>query len=93
MPLGQAVPAFSGRQTYVGHYQWTPAYFQRAEETESLFGGRLDRQRAATLVHTSHATFLAADCRHDHVDLPAALPGLIARSWRFGCATVYELRP
>src|SRR5581483_3746872 len=34
MPLGQAVPAFAGRQTYVGHYYWTYIFFNQVAATE-----------------------------------------------------------
>ena len=46
MPLGQAVPAFTGRQTYVGHYYWTPDYGQRVTLAESLLDGRLAPKQA-----------------------------------------------
>lgn len=91
MPLGQSVPAFAGRQTYVGHYYWTPAYSSRAALTEALFDGRLSRTRATQLVRLSHAAFLASDCRSQRVDLRPLLGGILTHTWRFGCATVYEV--
>jgi hypothetical protein len=93
IPLGQAVPAFTGRRTYVGHYYWTPDYPVRRAVTNALFAGRLAPTQAALLVRVSRAAFLLADCGHDRVDLRRPLGSLVARTWRFGCATVYEVAP
>ena len=92
MPLGQAVPAFTGRQTYVGHYYWTPDYPGRSALAMQLFDGRLSHAQAAQLVRVSRAVFLLSDCRPGRVNLQPLLGELIARTWRFGCATVYEVR-
>ncbi len=90
-PLGQAVPAFTGRQTYVGHYEWTPDMALRAALTEALFAGRLPRAQAIELVRASRATFLASDCSRGRVDLRPTLGPMIVAVRRFGCATVYEV--
>lgn len=92
MPLGQAVPAFTGRQTYVGHYYWTPDYPGRSALAAQLFNGQLSRAQAAQLLRVSKAAFLLSDCRPGRANLQPRLGGLIARVWRFGCATVYEVR-
>jgi hypothetical protein len=91
-PLGQAVPAFAGRQTYVGHYYWTPDYAHRMPRVEELFNGRLAPAQAVQLVRESGASFLASDCRRGRVNLEPLLTAEITRTRRFGCATVYELR-
>lgn len=91
MPLGQAVPAFTGRQTYVGHYYWTPAYNARAAQADALFDGRLSTGPALALVRQSSTAFLVSDCRPGRVDLRPALGAVIARTWQFGCARVYEI--
>ena len=93
MPLGQAVPAFTGRHTFVGHYYWTPDYAQRAAETDALFAGRLSQARAVGLVRVSRARFLVSDCKHSGVDLRRMLGSMVVSSRRFGCAAVYEVRP
>lgn len=91
-PLGQAAPAFTGRNTYVGHYEWTPGYDARRLAAEALFDGSLSRPRARLVVRQSRATFLASDCK-SRVDLaPVLRPGL-RRVIRFGCATIYEVDP
>jgi hypothetical protein len=88
-PLGQSVPGFAGRKTFVGHYTWTPDYESRRVRSEQLFDGRLDRGAALDLVRESGARFLAADCGRP--DLRPLLGELIVRVRRFGCATVYEV--
>jgi hypothetical protein len=93
VPLGQAVPAFAGRQTYVGHYYWTPDFAARSSFVDALFDGRLPRSQAVELVRASNAAFLASDCAPARVDLRPLLGAVIMRMWRFGCATVYEVRP
>lgn len=89
--LGQAVPAFTGRRTYVGHTSWTPDFASRAEEAEELFSGRLSRARARELVRRSRAAYLISDC-NERADLGPVLGDAVVRERRFGCATVYELR-
>jgi hypothetical protein len=90
--LGAAVPAFADRATWVGHPSWTPDYAGRASRVEALFAGRLDRGAAHALVRESGAAFVVSDCRTPR-DLSAVLGSLARRVRRFGCATVYELRP
>lgn len=91
MPVGQAVPGFTGRSTYVGHDFWTPDYGSRAALAEALFDGHLSRAQALAAVRSSRAAFLVSDCRPGRVNLAPALGPEIRRVWRFGCATVYAL--
>lgn len=91
-PLGQAVPAFAGRKTWVGHYTWTPDNESRSQRAEALFSGDLGRKEARRLVQESRAAFLASDCRN-RADLRRILGPVVARVRRFGCATIYELEP
>jgi hypothetical protein len=93
IPLGQAVPAFAGRQTYVGHYYWTPNYANRKALAEALFDGRLAHSPAIQFVRASGAAFLLSDCRRGRADLRAVLGPLIVQTRHFGCATVYDVRP
>jgi hypothetical protein len=89
--LGQAVPGFTDRRTWVGNYQWTPNYDQRRLRAEALFDGRLGGGESRVLVRESRAAFLLGDCR-SRADLTAVLGPIISHVRRFGCATVYELR-
>jgi hypothetical protein len=92
MPLGQAVPAFTGRQTFVGHYEWTPNMALRTQFAEALFDGHLSPAQATGLVRFSRASFLVADCAHSGVDLRHWLGTMIVGVRRFGCSTIYEIR-
>lgn len=89
--LGQAVPAFSGRSTWVGHIIWTPRYFDRAARAQLLFEGRLPSQDARALVRSTGATFLLAGCGKP--DLRPTLGPLVVGARHFGCATLYEVAP
>lgn len=90
-PLGQAVPAFAGRRTWLGHRYWTPDAGNREAAARSLFAGELSPADARALVAGSGVTFLLSHCG-SRTDLRPALGSLIARVRRFGCATVYELK-
>lgn len=89
--LGQAVPALSGRHTYVGHPSWTPRLAERVDATERLFAGELPPAEARALVRRTGVAFAVQDCILRR-DLTPVLGPLIRSRHRFGCATVYELR-
>ena len=91
LELGRAVPAFTGRRSWLGHDTWTPGNRDRAALAERLFTGELPPPEARALVRRTGARFLVADCE-GRPSLEAALRPLLARMRRFGCATVYELR-
>ena len=91
LELGQAVPAFSGRRTYVGHYTWTPDYEVRVARAGDLFGGRLSPGEGRQLVDDARARFLLAGC-DDRADMRPTLGDRLVSVRRFGCVTVYELR-
>lgn len=88
--LGQTVPAFTGRQTYVGYYTWTPDNDARIAEAAALLTGQLSPSASLALLQRSRAAFVLADCR-DREDLGAALGPLLLKTRRLGCATVYEV--
>lgn len=92
LELGQAVPGYTGRNTYVGHYTWTPDYDGRVARARALFEGELSGEDARSLVRESRAAFLLAGC-DTAVDLRSTLGSSMASVRRFGCATVYELHP
>jgi hypothetical protein len=91
VPLGTAVPAFSGRNTWVGHPTWTPDYTHRTSQADALFGGRLGPPQSQALVRQTGARFLLADCRAVG-NLRPLLGSLVLGMHRFGCAAVYEVR-
>jgi hypothetical protein len=88
---GIVVPAYTGRETWVGAGSWTPDQPRRAEQAEALFDGRLDAAAAAALVRRSRARFLLSDC-HGRADIAGAVAGFAEPPRRFGCATVWRMR-
>ena len=88
---GIVVPAYTGRETWIGAGSWTPRQPERTEEAEALFGGRLDAAAAAALVRESGARFLLSDC-HGRADVSEVVAGFTDPPRRFGCATVWRVR-
>ena len=89
--LGIAVPAYTGRETWVGAGSWTPDQPGRAADAEALFAGRLDAEQAAALVRRSGARYVLSDC-HGRADIARVLEGVAGAPRRFGCAAVWEVR-
>ena len=88
---GLLVPAYTGRQTYVGAGSWTPHFDQRRIAAELLFDGRLAAPRARALVRASRARFLYSDC-HGRANIDRVVAAFTYAPRRFGCATVYRVR-
>jgi hypothetical protein len=88
---GLLVPAYTGRETWVGAGSWTPGFEERRVEAEELFAGRLDRARAEALVRRSGARFLLSDC-HGRAEIAALVARVTEPPRRFGCAAVYRVR-
>jgi len=90
---GHMLPYRTGREVYVGALSWTPDWAQRVRETQALFEGPMGAAQARALVRRSGAGFAFVDCRPHLRDLTALLGPLVERVERYGCATVYVLRP
>jgi hypothetical protein len=90
---GHMLPYRTGREVYVGALSWTPDWSQRVAATQDLFEGSMDAAEAQALARRSGARFAFADCRPGLRDLRPLLGPLIEQVERFGCATVYVLRP
>ena len=88
--LGRVVPALSGRQTWVGHFTWTPDHELRVGQADRLVDGRLAPDQAQAFVRETGAAFVLSGC--DRSDLAPALGSLVATTRRFGCARLYEVR-
>jgi hypothetical protein len=88
---GQAVPAYTGRPTYVGATSWTPDFRVRRAFMDSLFAGQLNRRQAERLIRATGARFLYSDCR-GHPDIGPLVGRVTDPPRRFGCATVYRVR-
>jgi hypothetical protein len=90
---GHMLPYKTGREVYVGALSWTPDWERRVEETRALFETGLPTERARALVRQSGARFIFVDCRPGLRDLRGVLRPLLEEVRRYGCATVYVLRP
>ncbi len=92
-PLSRYMPAETGRRTYIGDVFWSgPHPKQREAEVAGLLAGRLPPVQAQRFVAGTGARFLLADCTA-RANLGRELAPIIASVHRFGCATVYGLRP
>jgi hypothetical protein len=89
--MGLLVPAYTGRETWVGAGSWTPNFAARQHQAEDLFGGRLSPAQARALVRRSGAHFLLSDC-HDRADIARTVAAFTDPPRRYGCATVWRVR-
>jgi hypothetical protein len=89
--IGMAVPAFTGRRTWVGDYTWTPQFAVRAALIEELMSGRLPPAEARGVVEAVGARFVLTDCAKP-APIGSWLGPLVDSKRTFGCAAVYELR-
>ncbi len=90
--LGEAVPARTGRRTFVGDCLWSePRCMPRSLAADALFEGRDRPAVARAFVRDSGARFLLAGCSPQDVPLRGELGAMVVAVRRFGCATVYEL--
>jgi hypothetical protein len=88
---GIVVPAYTGRETYIGAGSWTPDFEARRRDTEALFAGELGTAAARALVRRSGAAFLYSDC-HGRADIRRIVGSFTAAPRQFGCAAVYRVR-
>jgi hypothetical protein len=88
---GIVLPAYTGRETYIGAGSWTPNADRRREEAEDLFAGHMSTAEARALVRRSGARFLYSDC-HGRADIERIVRPFTHPPRRIGCATVYLVR-
>jgi hypothetical protein len=88
---GLLIPAYTGRETYIGAGSWTPDFDRRLEQMEALFGGRMSAGEAERLVRRSGARFLFSDC-HGRAEIGGIVATFTDPPARFGCATVWRVR-
>lgn len=89
---GYMLPAYTGRETYVGALSWSPDWDERQRPANDLIEGRLTGEAARDFVRSTDARYVFVDCRPGLADLTETLGPLLERVRRYGCATVYELR-
>jgi hypothetical protein len=90
---GHMLPYTTGREVYVGALSWTPDWAERERRTKDLFEGDLSGEAARSFVRSTGARFAFVDCRPRLRDLSAVLRPMLESVRRYGCATVYVLRP
>ncbi len=90
---GHMLPYKTGREVYVGALSWTPDWQQRVADTQRLFEGAPDGRWAKQFVRRSGARFIFVDCRPGLRDLAPELKAELEGVRRFGCASVYVVRP
>jgi hypothetical protein len=88
---GIVLPAYTGRETWIGAGSWTPNADARREAAEHLFAGRMTTAEARALVRRSGARFLYSDC-HGRANIDRIVRPFTAPPKRIGCATVYMVR-
>jgi hypothetical protein len=89
--LGTVVPGATGRRSYVGDCLWSqPNCYGRVAQMQDLFDGSMPAAQARSLVETTHARFLLADCTAT-ADLSKTLGKLVTSVHQFGCARVYTV--
>ena len=88
---GIVLPAYTGRETYIGAGSWTPDADRRREDAEDLFGGRMSTAEASALVRRSGARFLYSDC-HGRANIDRVVRAFTDPPRHIGCATVYRVR-
>lgn len=89
---GYMLPAYTGRETYVGALSWSPDWDARQRPANDLIEGRLTGQAAQDFVTSTNARFIFVDCRPRLADLTETLGPLLEERREYGCATVYELQ-
>ncbi len=89
---GILIPAYTGRETWIGAGSWTPDFARRQALTERLFGGRASIGEAERIVREAGPRFLYTDC-HGRADISRLVAGVVAGpARRFGCARVWQVR-
>jgi len=90
--ISYQVPSRMRRRVWLGGGSWTPDWLERIGLAEALFRGAIPPRQGRALVRATGARFLISDCR-GRADLAPALRPMLESTRRFGCATVYVVRP
>jgi hypothetical protein len=89
--LGDAVPGFTGRRTYVGDCLWSePNCPLRGFNAGWLFSQRATPAAARSFVLATGVRFVLADCLTT-ADMRTLLGPIVESQHTFGCASVYEV--
>jgi hypothetical protein len=89
--LGMAVPAFTGRRTWLGEWTWTPHFARRQALADAVAQARMPAGAARALVAGTGARFALIDCDPGG-QVRQLLGSVVIAERRFGCTRVYLLR-
>jgi hypothetical protein len=88
--LGTVIPAYTGRQTWLGAGSWSPNFNTRQKLLDELFAGKLGTNAARALVVRPGAGFILEDCRATPAFFKQVEP--FARVvWKQGCVSVLRV--
>lgn len=88
--LGTVIPAWTGRQTWIGAGSWTPQFEQRRKLVDALFGGRLDGDAARQMLVRPGAGLILEACRAQP-GFWRAVQGFTEVIWQRGCVKVLKI--
>ena len=89
--LGTVIPAYTGRQTWLGAGSWSPDFNTRQKALDQLFAGKLGPQAARELVVRPGAGFILEDCRAKP-QFFANVKAFTEVVWKKGCVTVLRVK-
>ena len=89
--LGTVIPAWTGRQTWIGAGSWTPEFDRRRKLVDALFAGRLSPADARQMLVRPGSGFVLEDCRAQP-GFFKAIAGFTKVVWSDGCVVVFELQ-
>ncbi len=92
---GLLVPPFSGRESYIGPFSWTPDLLNRTVFVDPVLNGTSNPFTAQGFVRGTGARFVFQSCHGKPTPGPSLrheLGDLVESEHQFGCARVYVLR-
>ena len=88
---GAVASSMTGRQSWSGHFAWTPHFSQRQILLSELWSGQLTHRQVRVILQRSGATFVVADCRFPPPVTMRLLGDAVTPVRTFGCAGVYRI--
>jgi len=89
--LGTVIPAYTGRQTWLGAGSWSPNFNSRQKALDQLFAGQLGAAKARSVVVRPGAGFILEDCRAKP-EFFKQVSSFTEVVWRQGCVTVLRVK-
>ena len=89
--LGTVIPAYTGRQTWLGAGSWSPNFNSRQKALDQLFAGQLGVNGARSVVVRLGAGFILEDCRAKpkFFEQVSTFTEVV---WKQGCVTVLRVK-